>query len=182
MLLGAFLGGLIGAGTTPPRVRGGAGAVVEFLTYARTQTALMDEALRSPAVALTRSTQQTSRWLRIETRSTAGWSKYSKPRLAVNSAERAGGSLEQPNASERKRSAAPPPTRSRLDLRRLRSVPPDGARLGAGLTGQEDSLTAFAGRMVHLGSRLSMSPGLLNPNLHPEANSGGSGRYPSERG
>ena len=64
VLIGIFLGGLVGAGTTPPRVRGGASAVVEFLTYARTQSALMDEALRNPSVALTRGPQQTQRWLR----------------------------------------------------------------------------------------------------------------------
>lgn len=62
--IGAFLGGLLGAGTTPQRVRGGANAVVEFLTYARTQTLLMDEALRSPTIALTRGAAQTQRWLR----------------------------------------------------------------------------------------------------------------------
>jgi GTP-binding protein EngB required for normal cell division len=63
-LFGAFLGGLIGAGTTPQRVRGGAAAVVEFLTYARVQAALMDEALKSPTVALTRGSKQTQKWLK----------------------------------------------------------------------------------------------------------------------
>jgi small GTP-binding protein len=98
MLLGAFLGGLIGAGTTPPRVRGGASAVVEFLTYARTQTALMDEALRSPAVALTRSTQQTSRWLKERDAQYRGLVEITRSRVWLSIRQNAlEGALNNPN-------------------------------------------------------------------------------------
>lgn len=65
-ILGLFMalfGGLLGAGTTPKRLRGGSASTVQILAYGRAVTRLLDLAIQDPHVYMTRNVDVFGRWL-----------------------------------------------------------------------------------------------------------------------